>query len=132
MTMTDPIADFLTRIRNALLAKHEIADIPISKLKWRLAEILKAEGYIADVRMVGEGLHKVIRISLKYGPGEVSVIQSLRRISKPGRRVYVTADQLPRVLNGLGMAIISTSRGVMSDRECHRLNVGGEVMCQVW
>jgi small subunit ribosomal protein S8 len=132
MTMTDPIADFLTRIRNALLAKHEIADIPISKLKWRLAEILKAEGYIADVRMVGEGLHKVIRISLKYDPGEVSVIQSLRRISKPGRRVYVTADQLPRVLNGLGMAIISTSRGVMSDRECHRLNVGGEVMCQVW
>ena len=132
MTMTDPIADFLTRIRNALLAKHETTEIPASKLKWRLAEILKAEGYIADAYLVGEGLQKVIRIGLKYDPGEVSVIQSLQRISKPGRRMYVTADQLPRVLNGLGVAIISTSRGVMADRECRRLHVGGEVMCQVW
>jgi small subunit ribosomal protein S8 len=132
MTMTDPIADFLTRIRNALLAKHETAEIPASKLKWRLAEILKAEGYIADAHLVGEGRHKVIRIGLKYDPGEVSVIQSLQRISKPGRRMYVTADKLPRVLNGLGVAVISTSRGVMSDRECRRLHVGGEVMCQVW
>jgi small subunit ribosomal protein S8 len=132
MTMTDPIADFLTRIRNALLAKHETTEIPASKLKWRLAEILKAEGYIADANLVGEGRHKVIRIGLKYDPGEVSVIQSLQRISKPGRRMYVTADQLPRVLNGLGVAVISTSRGVMSDRECRRLHVGGEVMCQVW
>jgi small subunit ribosomal protein S8 len=132
MTMTDPIADFLTRIRNALMAKHETTDIPASKLKWRLAEILKAEGYIADASLVGEGRHQVIRIGLKYGPGEVGVIQSLKRISKPGRRMYVTADQLPRVLNGLGVAVISTSRGIMSDRECHRLHVGGEVMCQVW
>jgi small subunit ribosomal protein S8 len=132
MTMTDPIADFLTRIRNALLAKHESTDIPASKLKCRLAEILKAEGYIADAHVVGEGRHKVIRISLKYDLGEVSVIQSLRRISRPGRRVYVAADQLPRVLNGLGLAVISTSRGVMSDRECRQLNVGGEVMCQIW
>jgi small subunit ribosomal protein S8 len=132
MTMTDPIADFLTRLRNALLAKHETTEIPASKLKWRLAEILKAEGYIAEAHLVGEGRDQVIRISLKYDSGEVSVIQSLRRISKPGRRVYVTADQLPRVLDGLGVAIISTSQGVMSDRECRRLNVGGEVMCQVW
>ena len=132
MTMTDPIADFLTRIRNALMAKHETTEIPASKLKWRVAEILKAEGYIADAQLVGEGQHKIIRISLKYDPGEVSVVQSLQRISKPGRRVYVTANQLPRVLNGLGVAIISTSHGVMSDRECRRLNVGGEVMCQVW
>jgi small subunit ribosomal protein S8 len=132
MTMTDPVADFLTRIRNALLAKHEITEIPVSKLKWRLAQILKTEGYITDAHLVGEGRHQVIRISLKYDPGEVSVIQSLRRISKPGRRMYVKADQLPRVLNGLGMAVISTSRGIMSDRECRRLNVGGEVMCQVW
>lgn len=132
MTMTDPIADFLTRVRNALLAKHETMEVPASKLKWRVAEILKAEGYIADAQLVGEGRHRVIRIGLKYDPGEVSVIQSLRRVSKPGRRVYVTADQLPRVLNGLGVAIISTSRGVMSDRECRRMNVGGEVMCQVW
>jgi small subunit ribosomal protein S8 len=132
MTMTDPIADFLTRIRNALMAKHETTDIPASKLKWRLAEILKAEGYISDAQLLGEGRHKVVRISLKYDPGEVSVIQSLQRISKPGRRTYVTADQLPRVLNGLGVAIVSTSHGVMSDRECRRLNVGGEVLCQVW
>jgi small subunit ribosomal protein S8 len=132
MTMTDPIADFLTRIRNALMAKHETTEIPASKLKWRLAEILKAEGYIADASLVGEGRHQVIRIGLKYGAGEVSVIQSLKRISKPGRRMYVTADQLPRVLNGLGVAVISTSHGIMSDRECHRLHVGGEVMCQVW
>jgi small subunit ribosomal protein S8 len=132
MTMTDPIADFLTRIRNALLAKHESTDIPASKLKWRLAEILKAEGYITDANLIGEGRDRVIRIRLKYDPGEVSVIQSLQRISRPGRRVYVPADQLPRVLNGLGMAVISTSRGIMSDRECRRLNVGGEVMCQVW
>jgi small subunit ribosomal protein S8 len=132
MTMTDPIADFLTRIRNALLAKHETTAIPASKLKWRLAEILKAEGYIADASLEGEGRHQVIRIGLKYDRGEVSVIQSLKRISKPGRRMYVTADQLPRVLNGLGVAVISTSRGVMSDRECRRLHVGGEVMCQVW
>ena len=132
MTMTDPIADFLTRIRNALMAKHETTEIPASKLKWRLAEILKAEGYIADAQLVGEGLHRKIRITLKYDPGEVSVLQSLQRISKPGRRMYVTADQLPRVLNGLGVAIISTSRGVMPDRECRRLNIGGEVLCQVW
>jgi small subunit ribosomal protein S8 len=132
MTMTDPIADFLTRIRNALLAKHETTEIPASKLKWQLAEILKTEGYITDAHIVGEGWDKVIRISLKYSSGEVSTIQSLQRISKPGRRVYVTADQLPRVLNGLGMAVVSTSRGIMSDRECRRLNVGGEVMCQVW
>jgi small subunit ribosomal protein S8 len=132
MTMTDPIADFLTRIRNALLAKHETTEIPASKLKWRLAEILKTEGYITDARLLGEGRHKMIRISLKYDPGEISVIQSLQRISKPGRRMYVTADNLPRVLDGLGIAIISTSRGVMPDRECRRLNIGGEVMCQVW
>jgi small subunit ribosomal protein S8 len=132
MTMTDPIADFLTRIRNALMAKHETTEIPASKLKWRLAEILKAEGYIMDAQLVGEGLQRTIRITLKYGPGEVSVLQSLQRISKPGRRMYVTAGQLPRVLNGLGVAIVSTSRGVMSDRECRRLNVGGEVLCQVW
>jgi small subunit ribosomal protein S8 len=132
MTMTDPIADFLTRIRNALMAKHETTDIPASKLKWRLAELLKTEGYIMDAQVIGEGRHKVIRISLKYDPSEVSVIQSLQRVSKPGRRTYVTADRLPRVLGGLGVAIISTSRGVMSDRECRRLKVGGEVLCQVW
>lgn len=132
MTMTDPIADFLTRIRNALMAKHETTEIPVSKMKWRLAEILKSEGYIADAQLVGDGLQRMIHITLKYDLGEVSVVQSLQRVSKPGRRRYVTAAQLPRVLNGLGVAIISTSRGIMSDRECRRLNVGGEVLCQVW
>jgi small subunit ribosomal protein S8 len=132
MTMTDPIADFLTRIRNALMAKHESTDIPASKLKWRLAEILEAEGYIAGATLIEEGRYKVIRISLKYDPGEVSVVQTLKRASKPGRRLYVTANQLPRVLNGLGTAIISTSRGIMTDRECRQHNIGGEVLCQVW
>jgi small subunit ribosomal protein S8 len=132
MTMTDPIADFLTRIRNALMAKHETTDIPASTLKWRLAEILKEEGYITDAQVLGDGHRKVIRIHLKYDAGDLSTLQSLKRISKPGRRVYVTADKLPRVLNGLGIAIVSTSRGVMSDRECRRRKIGGEVLCEVW
>jgi small subunit ribosomal protein S8 len=132
MTMTDPIADFLTRIRNALMAKHESTDIPASKVKWRLAEILEAEGYIAGATLVEEGGHKVIRIHLKYDPGEVSVVQALKRVSKPGRRLYVSANQLPKVLNGLGTAIVSTSRGIMTDRECRQHNIGGEVLCQVW
>jgi small subunit ribosomal protein S8 len=132
MTMTDPIADFLTRIRNALMAKHETTDIPASKLKWRLAEILKEEGYIADVQLVGEPPKKLIRIALKYDASETGVIQRLERISKPGRRSYVTADRLPKVLNGLGVAIISTSGGIMTDRECRRQNIGGELLCQVW
>ncbi len=132
MTMTDPIADFLTRIRNALMAKHETTDIPASKLKWRLAEILKEEGYIADAQWVGDPPKQMIRITLKYDPGESSVIQTLQRISRPGRRIYVTADQLPKVLNGLGVAIISTSRGVMTDRECRQQHIGGELLCQVW
>jgi len=101
-------------------------------LKWRLAAILQAEGYIAGATLVEEGLHKVIRIHLKYDSGEVSVIQSLKRVSKPGRRLYVPANQLPRVLNGLGTAIVSTSRGIMTDRECRQQNIGGEVMCHVW
>jgi len=130
--VTDPIADFLTRLRNAILAKHETTDMPASKLKWRLAEILKEEGYIAHMMLLEEGPHKLIRIFLKYDAEEVSPLQTLKRVSKPGRRVYVAADQLPRVLNGLGVAIVSTSRGVMSDQECRRQKVGGEVLCHVW
>lgn len=132
MPVTDPIADLLTRIRNAILAKHETTDIPTSKLKWRLAEILKEEGYILNMKLEEEGLRKVIRIFLKYDVGERSALQGLKRISKPGRRVYVPVDQLPRVLDGLGVAVISTSRGVLPDRECRQLNVGGEVLCHVW
>lgn len=132
MPVTDPIADLLTRIRNAILAKHETTDIPTSKLKWQLAEILKEEGYILNMKLEEEGPRKVIRIFLKYDVGERSALQGLKRISKPGRRVYVPVDQLPRVLDGLGVAIISTSRGVLPDRECRQLNVGGEVLCHVW
>ena len=132
MTMTDPIADFLTRIRNALMATHERPDIPASKLKLRLAEILKEEGYITDVQVLGEPPQKMIRVTLKYDASEASVIRRLERVSKPGRRLYVTADRIPKVLNGLGIAIISTSGGIMTDRECHRQNIGGELLCQVW
>lgn len=132
MMVNDPIADFLTRIRNAILAKHESTDIPPSKLKWRLAEILKEEGYIANLQLVEDGLRKAIRIFLKYDAGERSALQGLKRISKPGRRVYVPVDQLPRVLDGLGVAILSTSRGVLPDRECRQRNVGGEVLCHIW
>ena len=132
MMVTDPIADFLTRIRNAILAKHETTDIPVSRLKRRLAEILKDEGYIADATLVQKGPHQVIRIVLKYESGEISALQGLKRISKPGRRIYVPVARLPRVLNGLGVAVISTSRGMMSDRECRRQNIGGEVLCHLW
>ena len=132
MMVSDPIADFLTRIRNAILAKHESTDIPASKLKWRVAEILKEEGYIANLELVEDGLRKTIRIFLKYDAGERSALQGLKRISKPGRRVYVPVDQLPRVLDGLGVAILSTSRGVLPDRECRQRNVGGEVLCHLW
>lgn len=132
MIVTDPIADFLTRIRNAILAKHDATHIPVSKLKCRLAEILREEGYISAVSLVQDGPHQAIRIALKYDAEEVSALQGLKRISKPGRRVYVAADQLPRVLNGLGVAIISTSRGVLSDRECRRQHIGGEVLCYLW
>lgn len=132
MTMTDPIADFLTRVRNALMAKHETTAIPASKLKWRLAQILKEEGYIADAQLIGEPPKEQIRLTLKYASGETSVIQTLQRISKPGRRSYVASNQLPKILNGLGVAIISTSQGIMTDRECRRQNIGGELLCQVW
>ena len=132
MRLTDPIADFLTRIRNAIMAKHETTDIPASKLKWRLAQVFKEEGYIADMQRLEEGGHKIVRIVLKYDAEGGSALQHLERVSRPGRRVYVNMDQLPRVLNGLGVAIVSTSRGIMSDRECHQRNVGGEVLCQVW
>ena len=130
--INDPLGDMLTRIRNAQMRRRGTVSTPGSTLRARVLEVLKTEGYIRDANLVGEGLHQMIRISLKYTSGEVSTIQSLQRISKPGRRVYVTADQLPRVLDGLGTAVISTSHGIMSDRECRRLNVGGEVMCQVW
>ena len=132
MQITDPIADMLTRIRNAGTAKHETVDVPASKMKISIAQILLNEGYIKGFQIIDDGTQGIIRITLKYLPGKQRVIQGLRRVSKPGLRVYAGADELPRVLNGLGIAIISTSKGVMTDKEARKLHVGGEVLAFVW
>jgi small subunit ribosomal protein S8 len=126
--MTDPVSDMLTRIRNAALARHERTLVPASQLKVNIAEILKAEGFIADVRTEDDPR----TIVLKYGRDRSSAIDGIKRISRPGRRVYVRHDHIPRVLSGMGVAILSTSRGVMSDKEARRLKVGGELLCEVW
>ena len=128
MQITDPIADMLTRIRNAGTAKHETVDVPASKMKKSIAEILLNEGYIKSYQVLDDGTQGVIRITLKYLPGKEKAIQGLRRVSKPGLRVYAGADELPRVLKGLGIAIISTSKGVMTDKEARKQHVGGEVL----
>ena len=131
--MSDPIADLLTRIRNASRAEHEKVDIPSSKLKVRIAEILKAEGFVKNYRLLEEaGKRTVLRVYLKYGSGNEQVISGLVRVSKPGRRVYVTKDRIPSILGGMGVAILSTSRGVMTDREVRKQQVGGEVLAYVW
>ena len=132
MQITDPIADMLTRIRNAGTAKHETVDVPASKMKISISQILLDEGYIKGFQIIDDGTQGIIRITLKYLPGKQRVIQGLRRVSKPGLRVYAGADELPRVLNGLGIAIISTSKGVMTDKEARKLHVGGEVLAFVW
>ena len=132
MNMTDPIADMLTRIRNALVQKHDVVSMPVSKEKKALAKILKEEGFITDYAVEGDGQFKELTITLKYTEDKQRVITGLRRISKPGLRVYAHADELPRVLNGLGIAIISTSNGVMTDREARKQHVGGEVLAYVW
>ena len=132
MTMTDPIADMLTRIRNANTVGHETVEIPASKMKKAIAEILKEEGYIVDFKTVDSEQGKMIEITLKYGPNGEKVIQGLKRISKPGLRIYSNAEQLPQVLNGLGIAIISTNKGIITDREARKLGVGGEVLAYVW
>jgi small subunit ribosomal protein S8 len=130
--MTDPIADMLTRIRNASLARHDRTEIPASRMKAAVAGILKNEGFIADVRPTeGEG-PKRLTIVLKYGRDRQSAIDGVKRVSRPGRRVYVRHDQIPRVFSGLGISILSTSRGVMSDREARQHKVGGELLCEVW
>ena len=133
MTMSDPIADMLTRIRNANTAKHDTVDVPASKMKLAIADILLNEGYITKYDIVEDGNFKTIRITLKYGADKnQKVISGLKRISKPGLRVYASKDELPRVLGGLGTAIISTNQGVVTDKEARKLNVGGEVLCFVW
>ena len=131
MGMTDPIAGLLTRMRNAMVAAHETVDVPAFNLGYRVAEILRDEGYIHDVRRLAIGAQGRLRIFLKYEPDGTPVIRQLRRRSRPGRRVYCKADELPKVLGGLGIAIVSTSKGVMTDRECRRQRLGGEVICTV-
>lgn len=132
MLITDPIADMLTRIRNAGTAKHETVDVPASNMKKAIAGILLDEGYIKSYQLIEDGGQGVIRIVLKYLPGKEKAIQGLRRVSKPGLRVYAGAGELPYVLKGLGIAIISTSRGVMTDKQARKENVGGEVLAFVW
>ncbi len=132
MLITDPIADMLTRIRNALVAKHETVDVPASNMKLAIAEILLNEGYIKSYTVNEEGVEKMMTIVLKYGPNKQRVITGLKRVSKPGLRVYARKDRLPKVLNGLGIAIISTSQGIMTDREARKLGVGGEVLAYIW
>ena len=133
MTMTDPVADMLTRIRNANIAGHDTVDIPASKIKKNIAEILKNEGYVKGYEVVeGESVQPVIRIEMKYGAGKTKVISGIKRISKPGLKVYAQKDELPKVLGGLGIAIISTSKGLITDKQARALGVGGEVICYVW
>ncbi|MCW5212233.1 30S ribosomal protein S8 [Desulfobulbus sp. TB] len=132
MSMSDPLADFLTRIRNGMQANFTSVDIPLSKLKVRVADVLKTEGYIADYHVDEQGVQGTLTIDLKYGPNNEKVITGIRRVSKPGLRQYKKSDAIPKVMSGLGVGILSTSQGVISDREARKLNVGGELLCEVW
>ena len=132
MVMTDPIADLLTRIRNANLVHHDKVEIPASKIKRAIVQILKDEGFVKDFDVLADGKQGILRVSLKYGPERDRVITGIKRISKPGRRVYAKREQLPKVLGGLGIAIISTSQGLMSDKQARKSNLGGEVLAFVW
>ena len=132
MTMTDPIADMLTRIRNANVVKHETVDVPASNIKKELARILLEEGFVRGYDVIEDGKLGIIRIQLKYGQSGERVISRLKRISKPGMRVYAAKQEIPRVLNGLGISVISTSKGILTDKQARKENVGGEVICYVW
>lgn len=132
MQISDVIADMLTRIRNANNAKHETVDIPASNMKKAIADILLAEGYIKSVQVIEDGKQGIIRVALKYGPGKSKVIHGLKRVSKPGLRIYAGCEDMPRVYNGLGIAIVSTSKGIMTDKKARRENVGGEILAFVW
>jgi small subunit ribosomal protein S8 len=129
--VTDPISDLLARLRNAALARHERTEMPSSRLRLAIAKLLKEEGYVDDVRET-EGPKKTLTVVLRYGRDRASAIDGVRRVSRPGRRVYVRHDQIPRVRNGYGIAILSTSRGVMTDRQARKASVGGELLCEVW
>lgn len=132
MQITDAIADMLTRIRNANSAKHESCEIPCSNVKKAIAEILVEEGYIKSYQVIDDAKQGVIKVNLKYGPGKTRIIQGLRRVSKPGLRIYASCEDLPKVMKGLGIAIISTSKGIMTDKKARKENVGGEVLAFIW
>lgn len=132
MNITDPIADMLTRIRNANSEKHEFVDVPASNMKKAVADILLKEGYVKSVQIIEDSKQGVIRISLKYGANKQKVLTGLKRISKPGLRVYANSEELPKVLGGLGIAVISTSKGIMTDKEARKENIGGEVLAYIW
>jgi small subunit ribosomal protein S8 len=132
MSMSDPLADMLTRIRNAVMAKFDSVEMPTSTVKVDVAKVLKAEGYITNYQVIPGGVQGTLKIDLKYGPAKEPVITGIKRVSKPGLRKYAKADAIPNVLNGLGVAIISTSKGVVTDRAARALNAGGEIICEVW
>ena len=132
MQVTDAIADMLTRIRNANLAKHETVDIPASKVKKAIADVLVDEGYVKSYQIIEDGKQGIIKVALKYGPGKTRTIQGIRRVSKPGLRKYTTSEDMPSVLRGLGIAIISTSKGIMTGKKAKKENVGGEVLAFIW
>lgn len=131
MSMSDPIADMLTRVRNAVLAKHDKVTIPASKIKAEIAALLNQEGYIRGFKIIRDGKQGLIRIVLKYD-GDFPAIRGIKRVSRPGMRVYSSADEIPKVLNGLGAAVLSTSKGIMTDKEAREARVGGEVLCYIW
>jgi small subunit ribosomal protein S8 len=132
MSMTDPIADFLTRIRNAVKAKHRIVEVPASRLKREIARVLQEEGYIQKYTVIEDGKQGILRVYLKYDEREVPAITGLKRVSKPGRKIYVGVDKMPRVMNNLGIAILSTSKGIVTHKQALRDHVGGEIICYVW
>jgi len=132
MVMTDPIADLLTRIRNANIVRHEIVEVPSSTIKKAVANLMLQEGYLKNIEEYTDGAVPMLRLTMKYGVGKERVITGLRRISKPGLRVYCRKEEIPKVLNGLGVAIISTSQGVVTDRDARKLGLGGEVICYIW
>ncbi|MCE5322445.1 30S ribosomal protein S8 [bacterium] len=132
MTVTDPVADLLTRIRNANSAKHDFVEVPASKLSMEILRILRDEGFIKNYESLKDRKFPTAKIALKYGPKQEQIISNLKRVSKPGLRVYAKRDKVPRVLRGLGVAVISTSRGVMTDRDARKLGIGGEVLCYIW
>lgn len=132
VAMSDPIADFLTRIRNAGMVYHDKVEVPASRVKRDIAELLKTEGFIKDFEYIADSKQGILRLYLKYGPNRERVISGLKRISRPGLRVYAGKDELPKVLGGIGMAVVSTSKGIMTDKQARKLGLGGEVLCYIW